>query len=682
VEPAPNIIPTDAIRWYSTDVYGPMLNALQEQEHYIEDRVHLAERPLEVARNPFSTPLERCQNSSADTTLFVFAYDWRKSNSENAQLLAEYIRCIQGIHGEDTGVNILAHSMGGLLTREYIRQNPEDHSIDKVVTVATPWLGSPEAILAIEQGESDFPPVVVTPQVFKALAEFYPGAHQLLPNRTYFRQAAEHDIQTFGEMACNSGERGHFEACDFNHDGHSNNAYTYDQFIEALDRNHEESKPGTTNAEFHAEFEEVHWFAPYDTVDNFHIYGIQSTDQTEGAVTAGAEKVCIIDSGIVSSWNCWQWVPRFYSTDTRGDQTVPLMSALGGEDNIDVHRSKLFYAPTQTDWWSGKEIRNDDAVSHLGLMANPDVIATVIEQLSYEEVPPPPSAIQGNSNGVYFSAFLSQEDTQPELPDPLPAYYVSLTNVSSVTIRDGLGNTTDAISGTFNTPVPNVTYRRMGDVAHDVILPMSQPYTITMPLGPTPAVIQTRTGTGSTTTELIRYRDLTLPLSTTAMLNISPQGVEDLRYDSDGDGTFDTSVEPTVSVSGDNANDTEPPTISIALDEQDGRWLATITAEDDESGVKQVRYSTDDQRYMVYEGPFEVNPDEVTTLYAFADDNVANRSGVAIYDVEGIQGQNQVVTALVIVILTTLVLFLLALPGIVFVLNHTQRRAKAKTRSK
>jgi ABC-type phosphate transport system permease subunit len=35
---------------------------------------------------------------------------------------------------------------------------------------------------------------------------------------------------------------------------------------------------------------------------------------------------------------------------------------------------------------------------------------------------------------------------------------------------------------------------------------------------------------------------------------------------------------------------------------------------------------------MVYEEPFEVNPDEVTTLYAFADDNVANRSGVAVYD--------------------------------------------------
>jgi hypothetical protein len=281
-----------------------------------------------------------------------------------------------------------------------------------------------------------------------------------------------------------------------------------------------------------------------------------------------------------------------------------------------------------------------------------------------------------------YSASFSSLEQQADANTAQPAHYITILNTPSATLADALGNTTDAISGTLSAPVPNASYYILGEQAHMFVMPADAEYNLTLPVSEEPMYLELRTGTGDTSTQTIRYSDQTFPLSTTAMLNISPQGVEDLRYDSDGDGTFDTSVEPTVSVSGDNANDTEPPTISIALDEQDGRWLATITAEDDESGVKQVRYSTDDQRYMVYEGPFEVNPDEVTTLYAFADDNVANRSGVAIYDVEGIQGQNQVVTALVIVILTTLVLFLLALPGIVFVLNYTQRRARAKTRSK
>jgi hypothetical protein len=81
---------------------------------------------------------------------------------------------------------------------------------------------------------------------------------------------------------------------------------------------------------------------------------------------------------------------------------------------------------------------------------------------------------------------------------------------------------------------------------------------------------------------------------------------------------------------------------------------------------------------MVYEEPFEVNPDEVTTLYAFADDNVANRSGVAVYEWE--RSPNQPGIALLIIGLTMLVLFLLALPGLVFALDRHQQRARTRRR--
>ncbi|PDW00589.1 OmpL47-type beta-barrel domain-containing protein [Candidatus Chloroploca asiatica] len=98
-------------------------------------------------------------------------------------------------------------------------------------------------------------------------------------------------------------------------------------------------------------------------------------------------------------------------------------------------------------------------------------------------------------------------------------------------------------------------------------------------------------------------------------------------------GSIDLGVAPTMVAGSAVASDSEPPTVKIFVVPQGDRWLVTITAEDRGSGVKQVLYSTDGQRYQFYQGPFAVNADEVTMLYAFAEDDVANRSSVVTYTV-------------------------------------------------
>ena len=63
-------------------------------------------------------------------TCFQFAYDWRRDNAENARRLHEFIlekRAYvaaeldkrHGIKNADVKFDIIAHSMGGLLTRYY-----------------------------------------------------------------------------------------------------------------------------------------------------------------------------------------------------------------------------------------------------------------------------------------------------------------------------------------------------------------------------------------------------------------------------------------------------------------------------------------------------------------------------------------------------------------------------------
>jgi len=58
---------------------------------------------------------------------YVFPYDWRQDNALNARKLARFIERIQADFGDpETKVDIVAHSMGGLITRYYLRYGDVD----------------------------------------------------------------------------------------------------------------------------------------------------------------------------------------------------------------------------------------------------------------------------------------------------------------------------------------------------------------------------------------------------------------------------------------------------------------------------------------------------------------------------------------------------------------------------
>jgi len=115
-------------------------------------------------------------------------------------------------------------------------------------------------------------------------------------------------------------------------------------------------------------------------------------------------------------------------------------------------------------------------------------------------------------------------------------------------------------------------------------------------------------------------------------LQLTSQGVGELRYDADGDGTYETIVAPTSAVSGLAANDLTPPTLTIQATPETGGRRVTIDAQD-ASGVGAVYYSLDGATFQPYTGPISGVPLQLTTLYAFADDRVGNRSPLLAYAV-------------------------------------------------
>ncbi|MBI1951163.1 MAG: hypothetical protein HYS34_07355 [Acidobacteria bacterium] len=60
-------------------------------------------------------------------TCFVFDYDWRRDLVESAQALAERIEAIRSAYGDpDLKVDLVAHSMGGLIVRYYLLYGASD----------------------------------------------------------------------------------------------------------------------------------------------------------------------------------------------------------------------------------------------------------------------------------------------------------------------------------------------------------------------------------------------------------------------------------------------------------------------------------------------------------------------------------------------------------------------------
>ncbi len=85
--------------------------------------------------------------------LFIFPYDWRKSNVENAVRLKYKIAEIKTIANWPK-VDLVAHSMGGLLARQYIESNDYQDDIDQLITLGTPNKGAPEIYPLWEAGKS------------------------------------------------------------------------------------------------------------------------------------------------------------------------------------------------------------------------------------------------------------------------------------------------------------------------------------------------------------------------------------------------------------------------------------------------------------------------------------------------------------------------------------------------
>ncbi len=122
----------------------------------------------------------------------VFPYDWRRDLVENAQRLAEAVRGIrQRAGGAETRVDLIAHSMGGLIVEYYLLYGDEDvldqaplpppsfagaANVRHVILLGVPHLGSVEALGILDRGRR-----VGWRKISNEATFTMPSLYQLLP---------------------------------------------------------------------------------------------------------------------------------------------------------------------------------------------------------------------------------------------------------------------------------------------------------------------------------------------------------------------------------------------------------------------------------------------------------------------------------------------------------------------
>jgi len=218
--------------------------------------------------------------------LFIFSYDWRLNNMSNVLALKQRIDAI----GAER-VDVVAHSMGGLIAKLYMRVWP--NTVRTFVDIATPHFGAPAALRMLVWGAdfgydgifSDFIQEEIE-NITVGFANNMPSVYQLLPSRAY--------VDTFGSYLNAQQQNGERVWLDY--------AGTMDFLA---------SSGGNTNAQT--------WSNIHDVIDDWdgEQYGVLRVANIAGCETP--------TPALLSAFNNF---PFEYSVEYKtGDGTVPLVSA-------------------------------------------------------------------------------------------------------------------------------------------------------------------------------------------------------------------------------------------------------------------------------------------------------------------------------------------------------------------
>jgi hypothetical protein len=645
-----NIVPTDALRTAVGPfgaIYKPLLDFLKNKGY------------KEYDLGTDGANLRQCTVAQFQDkpNLFVFPYDWRKSNAVNAAYLRNYMTCVKRYY-PDTKVNVLTHSMGGLLTRRTIVAQPGfAKEINSLITVTPPWLGAPKLLYVLRSG--DFIPGKASGPGVRHAVEALPGGQQLMPSSAYYQAAG---FPPYGEISR-----------DFDRNGISNELYsTFDRMKSVLDKAYPRFKPGTTAGNFHSYAGQDDWSAdkfPYDFIE---MYGEQTVQKTIGQVFETTRVLCEQSaastpdtSNADPSMTCTTANPLLLQF-TAGDGTVPNFSAVRTPAMQPPGAELIPFVQTGGD---------EELFSHNGILANQDLLdrletllvdhagvpdpdqtaplapnapAPLAMRAANATIPllhssnsslgagtpgesePPPASTQAASTQAASTPAASV--AAPPTAAPTEVRSIVVYGATKLVATDDAGHTTAVTLDPAGEPVgdaiPGLDTYTLDDNSMLLRSSTAAPLELTFDsAGPVEVHVTKEDLTGNVS-EATRFLDVGLPSGTPVKLTAPTTAQPRFAFDANGDGSYESSAAVDVQLTGTAAADASPPQITVqkTLAGDDKLDVSIAATDSGGSGVRSVRYSTDGHTFLRYTGPIRIDPADDLQLTATAEDGAGNRA--------------------------------------------------------
>src|SRR3989344_1748519 len=257
--------------------------------------------------------------------LFAVAYDWRLDLKTQVSKLAA---AVSSARAQNPGakISLVAHSMGGLLVKQYLSDAGNALLIDKAVLIGVPQLGAPAMFKVLSYGDNlgfEFPVIqkdILNSAKIKEISQNMPGAYELLPSRAYVSVAGGY-IKDF-----RNGRSG---------------SLSYDESVAHMTSDAADAR----NSSLIAAAQDFH-----DNVDLANISGPTVYNLAACGDPSTIGEVRLYDGGKINI------------AGTEGDGTVPLESAM----HDSIGHSRYFISSPTTGIDHGGLVRDGRVVSLIG----------------------------------------------------------------------------------------------------------------------------------------------------------------------------------------------------------------------------------------------------------------------------------------------------------------------------
>ena len=166
-----------------------LYNQTEQEEYEPDDREPVADDIYREygAGAMYKNIVDGLCEAFPDRRIYFFSYDWRKSNEDSAK---ELKKLIDEITKTGTGqVDIVAHSMGGLVTSCYIKDFDFENKVNKIITCGTPYEGSPtllhRALTNVTLGKYIPDTAILLSGMKQEIKQCFPSLAELAPTDNY-----------------------------------------------------------------------------------------------------------------------------------------------------------------------------------------------------------------------------------------------------------------------------------------------------------------------------------------------------------------------------------------------------------------------------------------------------------------------------------------------------------------